>query len=281
MKTLQRFSQIFSALFYNSYFYGFYYRNIYQGSLKLAPCPGLNCHSCPSAIFSCPVGAFQLFIEYGKYHIPFYIMGFIGAVGALGGRIVCGWACPFGFFQDVLYKIRAPKLEIHRIMNYGKYVILIILAICIPFITGEPWFCKLCPAGTLEAGIPLLSLNGELRDQAGMLFVLKIVILAAFIIWMIVSKRPFCRTVCPLGALYSLFNPISMVKIDVDNEKCIQCNHCFKKCPMSIKIYEEGGASGNCIRCFQCTTCPAGAVKFRFKLTRQPSCGSATIMQRR
>lgn len=271
MNRIQRLSQILSVFLYNSYFYGFYIRNIYQGSLKHFICPGLNCHSCPSAVFGCPVGAFQLFVEYGKYHIPFYVIGFLGIIGSVGGRIACGWACPFGLVQDLMYKIKSRKIEIPRVLEYGNYLTLAILVICVPYFTGDPWFCKLCPAGTLQAGIPLILLNQDLRDMAGWLFNIKVIILFMFIIWMIISKRPFCRTACPLGAIYSFFNKISMIRFDIDQEKCIKCNQCVKKCPMAIKVYTEGTLSRKCIRCFRCTDCPEGAVKIRWQIKTNES----------
>lgn len=266
MKAIQRICQIIFTVLYNSYFYGFSLGSIYQGKLKLIPCPGLNCHSCPSAIFTCPVGAAQLFVSYGIYHIPFYTLGFLGAIGTVGGSIVCGWACPFGFIQDMLYKIRSTKLEIPKTLEKAKYLVLFSLVLCFAYYTGEPWFCKLCPAGTLEAGIPLISLNKELRQLIGGLFAVKTAILISFLIWMITSKRPFCRTVCPLGAVYSFFNRVSFLRLEVDKEKCIKCDMCLKQCPVSIKVYEEGGRSSRCVRCFRCTDCMTGAVKVRFNV---------------
>ncbi len=268
MKTWQRISQFASVVLYNCYFYGFYLRSIYQGSFKLAPCPGLNCHSCPSAVFSCPVGALQMLTAYGTYHIPFYLLGFLGMIGTAAGRIVCGWACPFGLVQDLLNKIPSPKLKIPQALTWLRYVILVVIVFGVAWITGEPWFCKLCPAGTLEAGIPLTLLNADLREMTGTLFTVKLGILAAFIILFVLCKRPFCRTICPLGAMYGLFNKVSILRPQVDLEKCIQCNACEKSCPVEIKAYEKNAClTTDCIRCYRCIKCPTGAVSIGVKFT--------------
>lgn len=264
MNVFQRISQLISTLLYNPYLFGFYSGSIYLGKLKVIPCPGLNCHSCPSAVFACPIGAIQQFVSYGPHHISFYVFGFLGAVGTVGGRIVCGWACPFGFMQDLLFKIRSLKLEIPPILYKCKYLVLFLLVFAVAYYTKEPWFCKLCPAGTLEAGIPLILLNIELRELIDGLFFVKAAILILFLAWMIISKRPFCRTVCPLGAIYSFFNKISMFRMEVDKGKCIKCDLCLKECPVSLKIYEEGADSANCIRCFRCSKCPTDAVNIIF-----------------
>ena len=169
--------------------------------------------------------------------------------------------------SDLLYKIKFPKWSIPSFLYYGRYLTLIVLVLLIPYFTKEPWFSKLCPVGTLEAGIPQVLYNADLRQLVGTLFLIKIIILAAFLLWMIASKRPFCRTTCPLGAIYSLFNKVSFLRIEVDKNRCIQCNKCYKACPVSIKIHEEGGASLKCIRCLRCTDCPTEAVSYKLKLT--------------
>jgi ferredoxin-type protein NapH len=264
----QRISQILSTLLYNSYIYGFIIGTIYQGNLKLLNCPGFNCYSCPSAIFACPLGILQFFSAYGVYHISLYTLGLLGAIGAAGGRIICGWGCPFGLLQDLMYKIKAPKLNIPSFLYSGRYVTLILLVIIIPYFTKEPWFSKLCPVGTLEAGIPHLLYNADLRQFTGTIFIIKCIILFVFLVWMIVSKRPFCRTTCPLGAIYSLFNRISFLRVDVDKDKCIKCSKCHNNCPVSIKVFEDSGATSQCIRCLRCTDCPVEAISYSFKLTR-------------
>jgi polyferredoxin len=262
----QRISQIIATLLYNSYLSAFLVGTIYQGNLKYFNCPGFNCYSCPSAIFSCPIGIIQFFVAYGPYCVSFYTLGIIGIIGALGGRIVCGWACPFGFLQDLLFKIRSPKLRIPRLLSYGKYVTLIVLVLILPYYTTEPWFSKLCPVGTLEAGIPQVLYNADLRELVGTIFGIKILILIGFLVWMVLSSRPFCRTACPLGAIYSLFNRISFLRIEVDQERCINCYKCYRVCPVGVKIHEDGSANTHCIRCQRCTECPAAAVKISFTI---------------
>ncbi|MBD3182852.1 4Fe-4S binding protein [Candidatus Poribacteria bacterium] len=269
----RRISQIASALIINSHWPSLFARTIYNGKLKGFCVPGLNCYSCPLAIFSCPIGSLQNVLAQirpslavGKYYLGFYVIGLLGFVGGVVGRMPCGWICPFGALQDLTYKIPTPKLEIPRFLNYFKYIILLVMVILLPLLVidalgyGQPWFCKyLCPAGTLEAGIPLTTLDSSLRQLIGIQFWLKIAILVFFLVIMIPTKRPFCRTVCPLGAIYSLFNRISLFRMAV-SDKCIKCNRCYKTCPMSIKIYLNPQHK-DCIRCLECiNVCPVDAI---------------------
>lgn len=274
----RRIIQIISTLAANPSFLSVYRKGIYQGNLKSICVPILNCYACPLAVGSCPIGSLQNILAsvrasfaIAQYHIGLYVIGLLGIVGSLAGRMPCGWLCPFGLLQEMLYKIPSPKISIHRAMSYLKYVFLLIMVIVLPILIvdelgyGQTWFCKfICPAGTLEAGLPLIVLIEGLRSQLGLLFSWKVGLLVIFLVWMIVSKRPFCRVVCPLGAIFSLFNRVSFFRMVVDKDKCTKCDICYKNCPMELKIYEDSN-NPDCIRCLNCVkTCKAGALSFKF-----------------
>jgi polyferredoxin len=211
-----------------------------------------------------------------QHQFGLYVLGILGAVGSLIGRIPCGWLCPFGFIQELFYKIPTPKLQIPKFLSYFRYVVLALMVILLPLLIvdefgyGETWFCKwICPAGTLEAGIPLVALNAGIRSQIGFMFSWKMGILILFLAWMIFSQRPFCRTTCPLGAIFGLFNKASLFRMVVDDEKCIQCNKCYRNCPVKVKVHETPN-SPDCIRCLKCIeSCQYGAVNYEF-LRKKP-----------
>ena len=206
--------QFLWALITNSYLAGFLQGKIYTGKLKSLCVPGLNCYSCPGALGSCPIGALQAVIGSRNYQWAFYVSGFLIFVGALVGRFVCGFLCPFGLIQDLLHKIPFPKkLKTFRgdkLLRKLKYVILILFVILLPmFLTdilgqGAPYFCKLiCPAGTLEGGIPLVLLNPVMRSAIGWLYAWKNVLLIVIVLLSIVIYRPFCKYLCPLGGVHA------------------------------------------------------------------------------
>ncbi len=264
---IRRVFQFLSLLVINSYLKGVLIgQAIYQGATKRFTVPVLNCYSCPLARFACPVGSLQHFLAVRQF--PFFILGFIGFIGTTVGRATCGWMCPFGLLQELLYKIPAFKFRIPRIFSYFKYVVLVVLVVILPLLLYEPWFCKFCPAGTLEAGVPLLSWNpvkslgSSLLDILTTHFYLKYGILIFFLVLFIATKRPFCRVMCPLGAFFSIFNKLSILRMHVDRKKCTECNICYNVCPMEIKIYENPNAL-DCIRCGRCrAACPHKAINF-------------------
>lgn len=263
--------QILWALLTNSYLLGFAQGKIYRGKLKNLCVPGLNCYSCPGAVGACPIGALQAVIGNRNFKFAFYVAGFLMFVGALMGRFVCGWLCPFGLIQDLLHKIPFPKkiktFPGDRMLRKLKYVIFAVFVILMPMFLvdmlgqGAPYFCKLiCPAGTLEGGIPLVILNKSLRGAVGFLYIWKNVLLAAVIILSVLIYRPFCKYLCPLGAVYSVFNPISVFRYRVDNEACIHCGACAKVCNMQVNPAENANHP-ECIRCGDCKkACPTKAI---------------------
>ena len=242
--------QLLATLSINSY--------VTQGITKSIPCLALNCHSCPAAAFACPIGTIQHFVIRRRF--PLYVLGVVGLAGVLIGRGSCGWFCPFGWLQELVYKIPAPKLRLPNRFNWTRYAVLVGLVVLVPLVSHEPWFCKLCPAGVLEAGIPMVFLSADIRALVGPLFWIKIGILGLFLAWMAVTRRPFCRWVCPLGALWSPFNPVSLFRLEVDQERCSQCNQCQEVCPVDIKVHENPNSDA-CIRCLACVRgCTQGCV---------------------
>ncbi len=265
MELARKWVQLVIALLTNGY-WGFpATKTIYQGPLKVVCSPGLNCYSCPAATTYCPIGAIQQLmlslrfnLENAQYYLGWYVLGCIGVVGSFLGRMVCGWACPFGFIQELLYKIPSRKFSVPRPLRYVKYAVLLLMVFLLPLLLvndfgmGDPWFCKyLCPAGTLEAGIPMLLLRPGLRATIGLLFYSKLVILILFIFWSMVASRPFCRVACPLGAFYALFSRVRLVKLTLDKEKCTDCKACHSVCPMGVK-FNESPDDAECITCLAC-----------------------------
>ncbi len=259
----RRYTQLISAVLYNCNIKGYMTGSIYKGSVKGLCVPGLNCYSCPGAVVSCPLGSLQTGLLSSKYKVPYYILGTLILFGILLGRFICGFLCPFGLLQDLVYKVPLPKIHKNRvtkILSYLKYIILLLFVIIIPIVKLVPGFCKyICPAGTIEAGIPLTITNEALRSMIGFLFSWKVFALEVVLLICMFCYRTFCRFLCPLGALYSFFAPVSIVGIKVDNDKCINCDACINYCLMDIKKVGDH----ECIHCGECQRhCPVDAISF-------------------
>ncbi len=277
--------QALTALLYNINLKGFWTGRIYQGPLKNVCVPGLNCYSCPGAVGSCPLGSLQSAIGSVYFKVSFYVLGFLVLAGALLGRFICGWACPFGLIQELLHKIPSRKLRHKRAfawLKYGKYVMLGVFVLLMPVVyyiqngVASPAFCKfICPAGTLEAGIPLVALNTSLQQSVGWLFSWKMLILVGIVTLSVFIWRPFCRFLCPLGAIYGFFNRISVFGIRLDTSACTHCKACARACKADIDPSVTPN-SAECVRCGDCVkTCPTEALKFGAVHTGKPAPSAA------
>ena len=209
---------------------------------------------------------------------PWYVFGILLLFGITLGRTICGWLCPLGLLQELLHKIPTPKLRkgrVTRALSWLKYVLLAVLVIWIPLTYGLihnmplPAFCKyICPAGTLEGAIALLTAPGNegMYAQLGILFTRKFVILMVIIAACIFCYRSFCRFLCPLGAIYSLFNRFALVGVRVDDDRCTRCGACVKTCEMDVRKVNDR----ECISCGKCMeSCAAGAISIK--------CGTITL----
>ena len=198
----------------NGYVFGFLTGKIYTG---------------PGALGSCPIGALQAVLTGGS-RFSFYVVGFLLLFGSIFGRFICGWLCPFGLVQDLLHKIPVPgkrkNLPGHRPLVWLKYGILAVFVVLLPmfavdgFGQSKPWFCQyICPSGTLMAGIPLVASSEALQAAAGALFNWKVGLLIVTVLLAVWIYRPFCKYVCPLGAVYT-------------SPECIRCGAFIHACPV-------------------------------------------------
>ncbi len=270
MPSKRKLMQLYCALLFNANLKGFRSGNIYTGKSKILCAPGINCYSCPGAIGACPLGSLQGSFSADKSTL-YYVGGILLLYGIAFGRLICGWMCPFGLVQELIYKIPTPKVKkspLTRALSWLKYVILVLFVFVVPVMyafrdTPLPTFCKyICPAGTLEGGILLLSnkVNERYFSMLGPIFTWKFLLMVSILVGCVFIFRLFCRFLCPLGALYGLFNKISLFGVEVQESKCTHCGLCQGHCKMDIRHVGDM----ECISCGDCiSVCPTKAIRFK------------------
>lgn len=270
MPTKRKIMQLYFALLFNANLKGFVSGNIYKGQSKQFCVPGINCYSCPGAIGACPLGSLQGSFSADKSTI-YYVAGILLLYCVMFGRMICGWLCPFGLIQELIYKIPTPKLKkspVTRILSYLKYVILVFFVFIVPITyafrdTPLPTFCKyICPAGTIEGGLALLAnkANASYFSMLGPLFTWKFLVMVSIVVGSVFVFRLFCRFLCPLGGLYGLFNKFSFFGIKLEQSKCIDCGKCISHCKLDIRHVGDQ----ECISCGECIdVCPTQAIAFK------------------
>ncbi len=270
LPTRRKLMQLYFALLFNANLKGFISGSIYKGTTKQFCAPGINCYSCPGAVAACPLGSLQGAFSADRSTL-FYVGGILLLYSLMFGRMICGWLCPFGFVQELMYKLKTPKLKkspVTRVLSWLKYVILVIFVFLIPIAYAFrdmplPAFCKyICPAGTLEGGVGLLSnaVNASYFSMLGPLFTWKFMLMVSILVGCVFIFRLFCRFICPLGALYGLFNKLSFFGVKVQQHKCIDCGLCVKHCKMDIHHVNDP----ECISCGECVdVCPTQAIVWK------------------
>ncbi len=268
--TKRKLMQLYLALLFNANLKGFVSGNIYVGNSKVMCAPGVNCYSCPGAIGACPLGSIQGALN-KNHSAVFYVLGILVLYAILFGRMICGWACPFGLIEELLYKIRSPKVKkspVTRILSFFKYVVLVLFVIIVPAMYGlrnkaVPAFCKyICPVGTIEGGLGMLTnkVNESYLRMLGPLFTWKFMLMVSIVVGSIFIFRLFCRFICPLGAFYGIFNKFSIFGVKVDESKCTHCNLCISHCKVDIRSVGDQ----ECINCGECIdVCPTKAISWK------------------
>ncbi|MBN1786148.1 MAG: 4Fe-4S binding protein, partial [Candidatus Methanofastidiosa archaeon] len=287
LRNKRRFYQSFSFILFNLGALGILAKHLIV--------PGLHCYACPWATAGCPIGLLQNWVIMGQ--IPYYLLGTSVAIFTLFGRAFCGWACPFGFLHDIasmITNVKYKKSNLNNILSRGRrstgklgmltYVTrsTVLIALLIgAWRYAETWFCKVCPAGFIEAALPY-RLNHSVAPDP--LFVFRVVIFFSLILIALIVSRFWCRYFCPLGHLAGHFNGVSMLQLNLDEEKCNGCGLCKRGCPMELdpesflKKNPNGRNSllshlkrlvnkeqSNCILCGECVeNCKNGALTISF-----------------
>ena len=284
--TTRRLIQLYSALLHNAYLKGFITGDIYKGNAKYLCAPGFNCYSCPAAAGACPLGAIQNALASADHRAGWYVLGILLLYGVILGRTICGWLCPLGLIQELLNKVPTIKLRkspVTRALTWLKYLLLAVFVAAIPLWYALrhgiplPGFCKyICPAGTFEGAIGLLSnpANAPKFSMLGLLLTRKFVIMLAIGLLCVFCYRAFCRFICPLGAIYGLFNRFTIVGVKVDAHRCNHCGACVRGCGMDVRHVGDR----ECIQCGKCmASCSQGAISIKAgKITlKAPEMGCA------
>ena len=221
----------------------------FQGNLAAANLFGLPLAD-PLAFLQALIGGKVFVLSYlgsALLVVAFYFV--------LGGRSFCGWVCPVGLITELGDKLR------RRLGSGGSTIPLatsrwslglILLTVAA---TGVPLFEVLSPIGVIGRAIAFMSL-------------MPLLLLAAILlVEIVVSRRVWCRSLCPLGGFYSILARFSPLRVGFIKARCTGCNDCLSVCPVEEVLapsLEQGVRqviAGDCSRCLACVdVCPTKAL---------------------
>lgn len=223
--------------------------------------PFFYCYGCPLAFSACPIGTLQHFVILAK--LPLLVLGSLGVYGTVFGRALCGWACPFGAFQDALSIFKKRKSKLHP-FTYSKFA-MFFLVLVLAWMTLDTFFCKFCPAGSLFAAIPAPIFHPGLKLST--FFYIHIATLIMTVFTVLLVARFWCRYLCPVAPI-GIFNKVSLITVFLDSTKCVGCEKCLEVCPMGLNKLADIGFSSDCIMCGKCVdACDTDALKMQLKKT--------------
>ncbi|MDP8203570.1 MAG: 4Fe-4S binding protein [Candidatus Tenebribacter mawsonii] len=192
------------------------------------------------------------------YPISVIIGLLIAVTSILWGRRFCGYACPFGTVQEIIYNLnpRSKKnrqlhlpVRLHKLLNGLKYIIMLITILAV-FLSVQYIYMKFCP---------VLAVSHPQNITIYSIATLFVIFIVGYFI-----NRFWCRYLCPYAALMNVFQYIGKLlhvksnRIHANEDLCVDCRLCSKCCPMQIVIHEEKQIENvNCIFCLKCLqSCP-------------------------
>ncbi len=185
--------------------------------------------------------------------------GFFILLAVIGNKMICGWACPFGAVQELIYsmpilqKIKKRKLPFVITNTIRACLFIAALLLLFGIIGGRRGFViyhYINPFNLFDLDFETISI----------LLTVTVALLLSFIVY-----RPFCQLICPFGLISWVAERFSIFRVRIDKEKCTQCGACIKACPLEAA---EGRVRGkkmpaDCFSCARClNVCPTDAIKY-------------------
>ena len=195
------------------------------------------------------------------------ILAFVFFVGlaVIGNKLVCGWACPFGALQELIYSLpilkrakRKGKVPfwISNSIRGGLFVLFLLMLFAIVGKTkGFVVYHFMNPFNVFNLKFETPTILATVVLALGLAFV---------------TYRPFCQFICPFGFVSWLAERVSLVRVLVDHTKCNGCGACAKACPLPTaqNIVDGKRFAADCYSCARCLrVCPDDALRYGFVLS--------------
>ncbi len=151
------------------------------------------------------------------------------------GRAFCSWICPYGTMLTGLGKLRKKKKELPEVLQDTniKYGILLGFFLA-ALILGRYVWCDICPIGGFYRSTGPVAYDFVWLLAFPIIFFIAIALMAIYY-----DTRGFCKYLCPLGAFIALVDRISLKRVQLPSDRCVECHKCDDICPMGIDLVNE------------------------------------------
>ncbi len=184
-----------------------------------------------------------------RFSIPLTILALILTLGLtfLIGRGVCGYGCPVGALQELLYDIPTERRGIKKLILPPRLSFFIRLgALCMIVLLY------------LAFDLDLIQVIAPYQLWRIEVVVPGVAVMGAFFLASPFTYRPFCRLFCPYGAIAALIAKFSLLRLE-KRDACTECNLCNRECPTG-ELEHNYGECYLCGRCYH--ACSIDALKF-------------------
>jgi ferredoxin-type protein NapH len=210
---------------------------------------------------------------------PFLLTALIPiAVTAVFGRIFCGWICPASFLYELNSNLAAwltwagLRVGLRRFDRRIKYAALAV-GLLLSAASGSIMVAAIYPPAIIGRELYYVIAQGGFG--VGMVF-----FLGTLLFDLLVTRRGFCRYLCPGGALYSLLGRYRLVRIRRLVETCNDCTKCNAVCEFELDPLHDGFGQ-ECTNCAACmAVCPTDALTFDIRLFDHPKQGPGHLGRR-
>jgi len=187
---------------------------------------------------------------------------FVG-LAVVGNKLVCGWACPFGALQELLYSLPILKRIKRRKLPFwmpnsiraGLFVVMLLLLFGV--VGGKKGFV------VYHFMNPFNLFNFDFEAVP----ILATIVMALGLALLV--YRPFCQFICPFGFISWLAERLSLMRVRIDQDRCNQCGACARACPSEAAKHKVEGRffGADCYSCARClNVCPHDAIAYRCAL---------------
>ncbi len=192
------------------------------------------------------------------------------------GRVYCGWICQLGALQEFLYLPAKFKfLQTRKSVKILRMVRIVLLAILLIQLAamGLKYWCRIDPFISVFGFVDFAALISKTK-----LFDSELIIIITLVLLLLISSllthRPFCRAVCPVGLALGFISKLPGASVIGLKGQCTGCKNCFNAC--DIKAISKKGKENyldniECIACGKCIDhCKKSGLGFKRKSTKHP-----------